>query len=236
LHDVAPPFLEAISRQLRLLDDVGIDRVVLQVVPRWHDAWPIDRCPDLVGLLQTRASLGSEVALHGLTHQPHGPLRGPALTRLRGRLFADGAAEFLSLTTAEAADAVREGAQIVEAAGLARPSTFCAPGWLISSEAERGCAAAGITMLAGMFSIRDLRAGHRVWAPSLGHMGTPYEPGVRVMNTITRAAWVPRSAVALAYLHPQRFSEGEARGLIERLGVMVARGWKPITYADLGRG
>lgn len=233
LHDVAPPFLQAVSRQIELLDDLGINRAVLQVVPRWHSAWPVDQCPDLIRLLQSCVRQGAELALHGLTHQPHGPLHGPTLAKNRGRIFAAGAAEFLSLTADEAADAVLAGMQILERAGVEAPSTFCAPGWLMSPEAEQGCAAAGIRTLAGMFSIRDLKTGHRVWAPSIGHMGTRYEPGVRAMNAVVCAAWVPWSRVAFAYLHPQRFSEREHHSLMARLGAMVADGWKPITYADL---
>ena len=231
LHDVAPPFTDTIRSQLALLKGAGIERCVLNVVPHWHGEHVLTDDSALVALLQAEAAAGNQIALHGLTHSPHGPLRGALLSRVRGQVFAPGAAEFLTVSEGEARRAVQVGQDILARAGLGHPSVFCPPGWLMTPDAVRGVLSAGISTIAGMFSVR--RNGAVTWIPSMGHMGSGYEPGVRLLNGITWLSWARRSRVVSVYLHPQHFSEVEQEPLLAMLSDMIRSGWRTATYEEL---
>jgi predicted deacetylase len=236
LHDVAPPFESQIRSQLDTLAACGIRRVVLEVVPNWHGQHPIDDCPSLLGLLRAQVEVGSEIALHGLEHCPHGPLRGTVWSRFRGAIFAPNAAEFLSLSESETYGAALNGLGILEAAGLPRATTFCAPGWLMTIGARRAIARAGFLRIANMFSVDDLDRGGRDVMPSMGFMGgsAAQETGVRLLNAIVRVAAAPRVRAMQLYLHPEGGADSLAlTRVLERAVEMVGSGeWRPTTYAE----
>lgn len=238
LHDVAPPFEDAIRAQLDLLAEIGIRRVTLLVTPDWHGAAPLRDAPGLVDLLHAQAAAGSQLALHGYTHQPYDarPFAGPRLSRMRARLFAAGAAEFLTLAAEEAEEALREGLAEFEQAGLPRPMMFCAPGWLTNAAAEAALTRAGLRYLIGMSDVRDLWSGWRIETPSVGYMGAgpKQELGVRILNRLVRWTTLRSAPVACVYLHPQGQPTGAlVRSQLAYLSKLLARGWQPATYADL---
>lgn len=239
LHDVAPPFEDAIRAQLALLAAIGVRRVALKVVPNWHGAYPLSGSPSLVALLHEQLAAGSQIILHGFEHQPYGsrPFRGPWLSRARARLFAANAAEFLTLSADEAADALQQGIATFERAGLPRPDTFCAPGWLHNPETAAALKREEFRYLIDMFVARDLWTGHSVWTPGMGYMGAGpgQERGVQILNGIVRQTALRATNVAKVYLHPQ----GDPTGAIVRqrlasLAEMIERdGWQPATYAEV---
>jgi predicted deacetylase len=234
LHDVAPPYEREIRRQLALLRGEGVGPVVLKVVPNWHGKHPLAAAPSLVDLLHEEARRGSQLVLHGLEHRSHGRLRGTATIRMRGEIFARGAAEFLSFTRGQAAEAVRAGLSSFEASGLPRPSTFCAPGWLMSSEADLGVADAGIERTISMFTLRDHRV-RLITVAGIGYMGagTWQELGVSLLNRLIATTWVPSSAVTRVFLHPQLRSNRAIDGHIRRAGALLRRGWEPAIFDEI---
>jgi len=238
LHDVAPPFEDAIRAQLDLLAAMDVHRLTLLVTPDWHGAAPLADAPGLVGLLRAQVATGSQLALHGYTHQPTAgaTFAGPRLSRARARLFAADAAEFLTLTEEEAEDALRAGLEMFERAGLPRPAMFCAPGWLHNAAAEAALARSGLRYLIGMSGVRDLWSGWRIATPSVGYMGAGprQELGVRILNTLVRLTALRSAPVACVYLHPQGEPTGAlVRGQLTYLAKLLARGWQLATYADL---
>ena len=240
LHDVAPPFEPQIRAQLEALSAIGVRRCVLKVVPNWHGSSPITQAASFLDLLHEQVAAGSELVLHGFEHRPRGTLRGPLLRRLRGTLFAAQAAEFLTLTPAEAERAIGDGMELFERAGLPRPDSFCAPGWLITSEAEAAVARAGIRCLISMFSVYDLAAERRQWTPGFGYMGASpgQEAGVQILNGIVRRTVLPHARVVKVFLHPQGYAEsGAARGVMRALAEMVSQGgWQMATYREVYDG
>ncbi len=239
LHDVAPPFEAAIRAQLALLAETGVRRVTLKVTPNWHDAYPLDASPSLIALLQEQVAAGSQLVLHGVTHQPGEgkPFRGPWLSRTRGRLFAADAAEFLTFSTDEAREALRRGLAIFERAGLPRPDMFCAPGWLHNTEAEIALKREGFRYLIDMFVVRDLWERRSVWTPGMGYMGAGpgQEMGVQILNGIVQRTALRATSVAKVYLHPQRDPTGAiVRHRLAQLAEMIGRdGWRPATFAEV---
>lgn len=205
LHDVAPPFERQIQFQLDCLEEMGVQRCVLNVVPDWHGRYPLEKYPSFVRLLRRQSDRRCQIVLHGFQHCTAGRLRGGLGNRVRARLFAPNTAEFLALTPAEAIDAVRRGLSILRAVDLRAATTFCPPGWLITRENSRALASSNLQYLTGMFGIQDLRTGRWRRFPSLGHMGAAgkQEAGVALMNVGMVRLAAPRSHLTNIYLHPQ---------------------------------
>jgi predicted deacetylase len=239
LHDVAPPFEAAIRAQLDLLAAMGVRRVALKVTPDWHGAHPLRDSPSLVKLLHAQVAAGSQIVMHGFTHQPHGAsaFYGPWLSRARARLFAADAAEFLTLSLDEAVDALRRGLADFEQVGLSRPTMFCAPGWLHNAAADAALRRTGFRALIDMFTVRDLWTQRRIWTPAVGYMGAgpAQELGVQTLNAMVRQTALRSAHVAKVYLHPQRDPTGAvARRRLAELEAMITRdGWQPATYAEV---
>lgn len=238
IHDVAAPFEGAIRAQLDLLAAIGVRRVSLLVTPDWHGDAPLRDAPGLVELLQAQVAAGSQLALHGYTHQPEpgAAFTGPWLRRLRARLFARDAAEFLTLAPEEAEALLRQGLDDFEQAGLPRPTTFCAPGWLSNTTAEAALTRAGLRYLIGMFGVRDLWSDWRIQTPAVGYMGagSMQELGVQTLNRLVRWTALRTAPVACVYLHPQGEPTGpRVRRQIALVSKLLARGWQLATYGDL---
>lgn len=238
LHDAAPPFEDAIRAQLALLAAIGVRRVSLLVTPNWHGDAPLNVSPGFVDLLREQVAAGSQLVLHGYLHQPDpgAAFMGPWQRRLRARLFARDAAEFLTLTPAAAEGELRQGLADFEHVGLPRPTTFCAPGWLSNAAAEVALPRAGLRYLISMFGVRDLWSDWRISAPSVGYMGagSKQELGVQTLNTLVRWTKLPRAPVACVYLHPQGQPTGpRVRRQIALVSKLLGRGWQLATYDDL---
>lgn len=225
-----------------MLAAIGVRRVVLKVVPNWHGAHPLRDSATLVDLLRAQVAGGSQLVLHGVEHQPHNAqslsFRGPWLSQLRARLFAADAAEFLTLTADAAEAALWRGIAGFDAAGLPRPTMFCAPGWLHNAAAETALRRVGLRYLIDMFVVRDVQERRLVaWTPGVGYMGASprQELGVQMLNGIVRRTALRRASVAKVYLHPQ----GDPAGaLVLRQLAALARmlgrdGWQPATYAEV---
>jgi predicted deacetylase len=239
LHDVAPPFEAAIQTQLRMLAEIGAPRVSLMVVPNWHGAAPLLASPSFVNLLQAQVAAGSQLILHGFEHRPWGsrPFAGPWLSRLRARLFAADAAECLTLSADETADALRCGVACFAQAGLPLPTAFCAPGWLYDAQTVAALQQTGFRSLISMFTVRDAQDHRRAWTPAVGYMGAwpAQELGVRILNGIVQQTALRTASLASVYLHPQRDPSGAiVRRQLARLAQMIERdGWQPATYAEV---
>lgn len=238
LHDVAPPFEDAIRAQLDLLAVIGVRRVSLLVTPDWHGDAPLCDAPGLVEMLRGQVAAGSQLVLHGYTHQPEpgAIFKGPWLRRLRARLFARDAAEFLTLTPEEAEALLRQGLVDFEQVGLPRPSTFCAPGWLSNAATEAALTRAGLRYLIGMFDVRDLWSRWRIETPAVGYMGggSKQELGVQTLNMLVRWSALRTASVACVYLHPQSDPTGpRVRRQIALVSKLLAHGWQLATYDDL---
>src|SRR5574341_2427042 len=102
LHDVTPAHSGALERAYALLEEFGVRRYALFVVPTWHGAWPLDAHPEFAARLRERAAQGCEVMLHGLRHDEAGTRRSMGEeVRALGRTARE--AEFLALGEDDAA-------------------------------------------------------------------------------------------------------------------------------------
>jgi predicted deacetylase len=233
VHDVAPSTLDEVRWLLAQLDGLGVRPRVLKVVPNENGSGDLRGCPALVDLLQREAAQGAEIVLHGYTHRAVGPYRGPWAERLRARLFAGDAAEFLSLNPPMMAARLDAGRRILAESGL-RTDAFCAPAWLAPPELPELLRGLGFHHLIGMATVSDLGSRRRLRMPWLGYMGAGafQERLLGVIGAGTRCAG-PILPVIKIFLHPQAAPTSAACARVLRTLAGLLHERRPVTYAQL---
>lgn len=144
VHDVTPSTFERCALIRDWLDDHGVDRVTLLVVPA-GDLHPFhDRRPELADWVSERVEMGDAVAQHGFQRRQLRPASG--LRRTMGRGAGgnghDGMSsppEFVGLDEHETRRAVAAGRRVLKLAGIA-PRGFVAPAYAYTSDLERALA------------------------------------------------------------------------------------------------
>lgn len=179
VHDVEPATFEQCALIRDWLDDLGIDRVTLLVIPA-RDLHPLgERSPQMASWLAERARRGDAIAQHGFHHER--PRLGGFAARAALRPERVRCAEFLDLDAHEAKRAVDAGWRVLKLAGV-EPSGFVAPAYaytaaLVQALAERFRWWAGLWRLHE--PLRDSRERARL-APAWG-MGS-YAPLARACS------------------------------------------------------
>ncbi len=126
LHAIEPATFERSAEIRTWLEDRGVDRMTLLVIPA-RDLHPLgERSPELVQWLMERRRLGDSIAQHGFQHNQLGRTRWPQ--RLRAPVRAYRAAEFAGLDLEETRRAVEAGWRLMKLAGI-EPDGFVAPGY-----------------------------------------------------------------------------------------------------------
>jgi len=233
IHDVAPALTDEVRWLLDVLDAMEARPRVLKVIPRSADDARLRDAPRLVRLLRDERLAGSEIVLHGYTHRASGALRGAWPTRLRGRLFAGAAAEFLTLDRREMRRRLEAGREDLRDLG-AEPRGFCAPGWLAPAAIRPILRHLDFRYYVGMNTLHDLRTGRSRWMPWVGYMGAdPWQERLVRLAGAAQLTAAPFSPVVKVFLHPQHASRSDdLRRTLRVLGQLV-RHRKPTTYGQL---
>jgi predicted deacetylase len=125
LHDVEPATFERCALIRDWLDDHGVDRVTLLVIPA-RDLHPLsDRRPEIATWLAERVRGGDAVAQHGFQHFQASPGRWTLPSR--PRLHCE-AAEFARLDERDTARALDAGRRVLKLAGI-ETAGFIAPAY-----------------------------------------------------------------------------------------------------------
>jgi predicted deacetylase len=130
LHDIEPATFERCALIRDWLEDHGVNRVTLLVIPA-RDLHPLaERSPEMVSWLIERERSGDAIAQHGFQHlrcrRPRGRAGGPYQSlRILG---ADSETEFVGLDAHETRRAVDAGRRVLKLAGI-EPRGFVAPGY-----------------------------------------------------------------------------------------------------------
>ncbi len=165
LHDVEPATFERCALIRDWLEDHGIARVTLLVIPA-RDLHPLgERSPEMTEWLCERRRAGDSIAQHGFQHQH---LRGGTSARPTlsgGRRFA----EFVGLDDDETRRAVDAGWRVLKLAGI-EPDGFVAPAYAYTPQLRR--------ILPRRF---------RWWASLLRLHPAPLHPGERTRQRLTPA-------------------------------------------------
>jgi predicted deacetylase len=126
LHGIEPATFERCAVIRDWLDDHGVDRVTLLVIPA-RDLHPVgERSPGLVDWLSERRRAGDSIAQHGFQHErPH---TGSSTRRLLARAHPQRTGEFVGLDNDETRRAVHAGWRVLKLAGV-QPDGFVAPAY-----------------------------------------------------------------------------------------------------------
>jgi predicted deacetylase len=126
LHGIEPATFERCALIRDWLDDHGVDRVTLLVIPA-RDLHPVgERSPEMVEWLCERRRAGDSIAQHGFQHvraRDAGSAR-----RLLARAHGQRDGEFVGLDCEETRRAVHAGWRVLKLAGI-EPDGFVAPAY-----------------------------------------------------------------------------------------------------------
>jgi predicted deacetylase len=153
VHDVEPATFERCALIRDWLDDHGVDRVTLLVIPA-RDLHPVgERSPEMVAWLSERGRAGDSIAQHGFRHVPlgGGPQQRLSLAPRRR------AGEFTGLDDDETRRAVVAGWRVLKLAGI-EPDGFVAPAYAYTS-ALRSALALRFRWWASLLRVHSLQDG-----------------------------------------------------------------------------
>lgn len=145
-HDVSPAQEKAIKDKRLELEDLGVDKLNILIVPNWHGQYDLRKHNKFVDWLLERYEKGDELLLHGCYHESH-KRKGHYLSvvdHIMGEWIAGGQAEFQNFTYDEAARIINISKKILKEAGLLEKITgFVPPWWQIREEAIKAVKEAG---------------------------------------------------------------------------------------------
>jgi len=122
LHDIEPATFERVALIRDWLEDLGVDRVTLLVIPA-ADLHPFsDRRPEVASWLLARAARGDAIAQHGFRHLQSRQQRWPS------HALSSESPEFRGLGAYQTDRAVDAGRRILKLAGI-EPRGFVAPAY-----------------------------------------------------------------------------------------------------------
>jgi predicted deacetylase len=199
LHGIEPATFERCAVIRDWLDDHGVDRVTLLVIPA-RDLHPVgERSPEMIDWLSERRRRGDSIAQHGFQHVR--PRADGSARRLLARAHGQRAGEFVGLDGEETRRAVHAGWRVLKLAGI-EPDGFVAPAYAYTA-ALRQALSLRFSWWAGLLRVHrtqpQLDAGQLAPAWSLAGIG----PLSRVFSpSLVRAgSLLPTSTLRLD-LHP----------------------------------
>ena len=126
LHDIEPATYQRCALIRDWLDDHGVDRVTLLVIPA-RDLHPLgERSPEMTSWLAERLRAGDWIAQHGFRHERLRPL--PLAPSTLAGSHRHRSAEFVGLDSSETRRSLDAGWRVLKLAGL-EPAGFVAPAY-----------------------------------------------------------------------------------------------------------
>ncbi len=233
LHDVEPATFERCALIRDWLDDHGVDRVTLLVIPA-RDLHPVgERSPGMAGWLAERRGRGDSIAQHGFQHErPRGRDRSP-LALLRAPARRGG--EFVGLGLDETRRAVNAGWRVLKLAGI-EPDGFVAPAYAYTP-ALRSLLPGRFRWWAGLLGVHrrppslDGDCGH-VLSPAWG-IGGSGRLQRALSPALIRAAGAVAGETLRLDLHPADLAHPRHTLALEHVLQRAASGRAAITYDEL---
>jgi predicted deacetylase len=219
VHDIEPATFERCALIRDWLDDHGIERVTLLVIPA-PDLHPFhDRRPEMVEWLADCASHGDAIAQHGFQHR-----RAASAPRR-----VNPAAEFIGLDLDETRRAVEAGRRVLRLAGIT-PRGFVAPAYAYT-DALRETLAASFDWWAGL--VRVHAASRSTLAPALT-LGTSSATKRMASPWLVRTGALGAGRLLRLDLHPADLDHPRHIGAVEGVLKRARRHLRhAVTYDDL---
>jgi predicted deacetylase len=224
IHDVEPATFTRCALIRDWLDDLGVGRVTLLVIPapQLHP-FPA-RSPELANWLLDRVDAGDAVAQHGLQHRRTRP---PSRLQRPLREFQGGvAAEYPGMDADATVASVDAGRNVLTGVGL-NPRGFVAPGYAYTTALREHLA----TRFDWWATLLALRGNVRAGGPALT-LGTSSPFKRAASPALVRAGAALSGKVLRLDLHPADFDHPRHVLALERV-LKRARGRVAVTYDDL---
>jgi len=229
VHDVEPATFERAALIRDWLDDLGVTRVTLLVIPA-RDLHPLsDRRPEVATWLLERERRGDAIAQHGFRHLQSRCARGPALPHLGGRAESP---EFVGLDPAQTVRALDAGRRVLKLAGI-EPRGFIAPAYAYTRQLRESLRTR-FAWWAGPWALHPTRLGapSRICGPPIG---------LAAAGPLRRAAAPALMAVASRLagpvlrveVHPRDLASASHMLALEDVIARAVRTRECVTYDDL---
>jgi uncharacterized protein len=224
LHDVEPATFRRCALIRDWLDDLGVEKITLLVIPapQLHP-FPA-RSPELANWLLDRRDAGDAIAQHGLQHRR---TRRPAPFTRTVRGWQGGpAAEYPGLDEDATASSVETGRKVLTEAGL-EPRGFVAPGYAYTQALRQHLS----TRFDWWATLLTLRGAHTAHAPALC-LGTSDAFKRATSPALIRAGAALSGQLLRLDLHPADFDHPSHVRAVEHV-LQHARERRAVTYDDL---
>ncbi len=166
IHDVTQHNVQTVKAILRDLEQAGIRKTSLLVIPNYHRRGPISAVGEVSVWLYSLAEQGHEIILHGYTHHRQRHNHESLRDRIITRFYTSDEGEFYDLSEFEAEQCLKQGSQILRDMGLSA-SGFIAPAWLLSEGGRSACRATGFQYTVLYDRIIDFITGSEISASTL---------------------------------------------------------------------
>jgi hypothetical protein len=243
LHDIEPATFERCAMIRDWLDDHGVDRVTLLVIPA-RDLHPLgERSPEMIDWLAERRERGDSIAQHGFQHER---LRRPrwAQQMLAPATGHQRAAEFVGLDGPETRRAVEAGWRVLKLAGV-EPDGFVAPAYaytraLRTTLMAKSAQGVRFRWWAGLLRLHRALTGagstsHQLLAPAwdLGSEGAARRA---LSPSLIRAGSLLQRHTLRLDLHPADLERPRHMMALERVLSRAGAKRTAITYDELAAG
>ncbi|MFN7065492.1 MAG: DUF2334 domain-containing protein [Aquificaceae bacterium] len=155
LHDVSLYYRREFLIALELLEEAGMYKFSLLVVPNFWERAPLGEDGELLYLIK---SLSAEIILHGYTHR--------GFRRLQDLLWTDGEGEFGGLDLHETYQRLYWALELMDYVGLSS-QFFVPPAWVGNPYLEDVLYSLGFKGVAYRWYIKDLKKGDLIRSPAL---------------------------------------------------------------------
>ncbi len=166
LHDVSPHTFAACAEIVTQLEQIGVSRCSLLVIPDHHHRGHFLDDSRFCEWLKELVTRGHEAVIHGYYHRRERRTKEGVVAKLTTRVYTADEGEFFDLERATARDLVTKARDEFRSLGL-EPTGFIAPAWLLSDEAEAALRDLGIVYTTRLGSVLDLITMRRADSQSL---------------------------------------------------------------------
>ncbi len=224
IHDVEPASFSRCALIRDWLDDFGVEKVTLLVIPAPQLHPFTSRSPELVNWLLDRRDAGDAIAQHGLQHRRTRP--APRFQRPLRSWQGGTAAEYPGLDAESTIASVEAGRRVLTDAGV-EPRGFVAPGYAYTGALKEHLAQR-FDWWATLFSLRGHAHAH---APALV-LGTGDAFKRATSPMVVRAGASVSGQLLRLDLHPADFDHPRHVLAVERV-LRRAHDRVAVTYDDL---
>ncbi len=234
-HDLAPHSWEACRQFLDDMRSVGVERVSLLVVPRWHGEADANQHDEFCAWLRECAAQGHEITLHGYTHLTE-KVEGGMWQQFMGNIYTAREGEFYQINYDDAKQKLQTGLDMFQHIGVSTRG-FVAPAWLLSPEGRCALRDLRFEFTTYWGGIEALQQNVVIKAPTL-----TFSCRTRLRRIISKR-WVKcwklynySAPVLRLAAHPVDLKYPRVRDMLIKLASEAIDSRLPLTYADVTDG